>query len=151
LLRVLAGLDERSAGEVLVGGTDLTTISEEQIRQHLAYVPAEPGLIEGYVSDAITMGRSTQRDWRDDLETLGLHFDESVRLHDLSRGERVRFALVRAVAIAPQILILDEPTSALGDTETRLVLDWLTTLNMTVIVASHDPLVHAWANTHRAL
>ncbi len=65
---------------------------------------------------------------------------------ELSRGERQRVAMVRALVRHPDVLLLDEPTSALGERETTDVLALLSTLECTVIVATHDARLTTWCD-----
>ncbi len=151
LLRVLAGLDDACAGSVLVSDTPLREIDEDQLRRHLVYVPAEVGLTRGYAMDILRLGRDGSRDLVDDLNHLDLPVTPTSRLGELSRGERQRLAVVRALAGDPQVLLLDEPTSGLGADDTTAVLDLLAASGASVIVATHDRQVLAWCERELAL
>ncbi|MHB2028185.1 MAG: ATP-binding cassette domain-containing protein [Acidimicrobiales bacterium] len=146
LLRVLAALDEPTSGEVYVGDELLSAINEDEIRQHLSYVVSEPGLTRGFAMDVLTLGRSTNRQPLVDLEALGLVADRSTRFEELSRGERARVALVRALVTCPDIYVLDEPTAGLGREETSRVLSLLGSTTATVLVATHDSDVISWCD-----
>ena len=146
LLRVLARLEEPREGFVSIGGVALTDVAEDQLRHHVVVVPSEPGLLRGYVRDVLGMGHPVTQDDLDALAALGLPVESNDRWEDLSRGERQRIALVRAVIRRPDILILDEPTSALGEAETTNVLTLLSSIPATIVVATHDPHVLAWCH-----
>ena len=90
------------------------------------------------------MGRVSERRFEDDLVALGVIVGD--RWGELSRGERQRVAIVRSLVSNPRILILDEPTSGLGNDETNDVLNLLSTLGATVLIATHDPLVMKWCD-----
>ena len=77
---------------------------------------------------------------------LGLNFELDDRIEDLSRGERQRFAVVRALATSPRVLLLDEPTSGLGREDTRKVLELLAQQPVVTVIASHDHDVVAWCH-----
>lgn len=84
-----------------------------------------------------------EKDARRRLETLEVHlpsFNSSVGL--MSGGQRQAVAVARAVAFADRLLILDEPTAALGVRETRNVLNTIQELpkryNIAVILISHN-------------
>ncbi len=151
LLRALAGLDDACAGVVLVGDTPLRDIEEDQLRRHLTYVPAEVGLTRGYAMDVVRLGREGSRDLAEDLARLELGLAPTSRLGELSRGERQRLAVVRALAGDPTIVLLDEPTSGLGAEDTTAVLALLAASGASVVVATHDPLVLAWCGASLAL
>jgi ATP-binding cassette subfamily C protein CydC len=146
LLRAVAGLDDIASGTVSFGNVDISTIDERELRRRVAYVASEPGLTRGYAIDVVALGRATSRSAHDDLASLGLATDSTTRWEDLSRGERARIALVRAMVTSPLIYLLDEPTSGLGNEETAGVLSLLASTGATVIVATHDPQVMAWCD-----
>jgi ABC-type lipoprotein export system ATPase subunit len=146
LLRIMAGLEDASTGTVSVGGKLLASLSEEETRTHIAYVPSDVALVRGYVHDVLGMGRKVTRDALADLSSLGLSLTPSDFIEDLSRGERARLGIVRATATSPGLILLDEPTAGLGPTETTAILQLLATTSATVIVATHDPLVVAWCD-----
>jgi putative ABC transport system ATP-binding protein len=129
-----------------VGSVRLNDLSEVELRQHLTYVPSEPGLTRGFAIDVVTLGRASTRDPHDDLAALGLVTDRTTRFEELSRGERVRVAVVRALVTSPDVYVLDELTAGLGREETRAVLALLGSTNATVIVATHDEDVMEWCD-----
>jgi ABC-type transport system involved in cytochrome bd biosynthesis fused ATPase/permease subunit len=144
LLRTMAGLDPTSGGVVFVGGVDVRTIAEADLRRYLAYVTSEPGFTRGYAHDVLSLGRAGTRDALGDLATLGLVVEHSTRFDELSRGEAARVAVARALFTSPQIVLLDEPTAGLGHDETAAVLRLLETVGATVIIATHDDQVIEW-------
>ena len=111
LLRAIADLDPNQ-GEVALDGRDRSTIPAPEWRRLVGYVPAEPGWW------AETVGEHFP-DWEAAsvcVRTLG--FSAETRTWPIARmstGERLRFALVRALMVRPQVLLLDEPTAALDD------------------------------------
>jgi ABC-type transport system involved in cytochrome bd biosynthesis fused ATPase/permease subunit len=146
LLRAIAALDGIEGGAITVGGIDVQDIEEDGLRRHLAYVASEPGLTRGYAIDVISLGRSSSRSAQGDLAAMGLITDMSTRWDELSRGERARVSIARALVTDPVLYVLDEPTSALGAEETRAVLSLLAATGATVIVATHDQQVMAWCD-----
>ena len=146
LLRAMAALDDVAGGAIFVGDVTLNSIDEAELRSHVAYVVSEPGFTRGFALDVVTLGRANTRDPHADLASLGLVSDRSTRFGELSRGERVRVAIARAMVTRPEVFLLDEPTSGLGQDETSRVLALLATTNSTVVVATHDPVVIAWCD-----
>lgn len=146
LLRTLGALDTPESGGLLIGDVAVDDIDEDQLRQHLVYVPSEPGLTRGYAFDVVRLGRTSVRDVRRDLAALGINAERETRWEELSRGERERVALVRATVTSPVIYLLDEPTGGLGADETRVALAFLADTGASVLVATHDPLVLAWCH-----
>ena len=146
MLRAIASLENLSDGVITIGNVPLFEIEEGQLREHLAYMPSDPGLLRGYAVDVIGLGRTLQRDALKDLADVEIIATSETKWEDLSRGEKERVSVVRSMATEPRILILDEPTSGLGVSETQHVLDLLASTTATVIVATHDPQVMQWCD-----
>lgn len=145
LLERLAGLDEGPTG-LFIGDHDSAAIDEQRLRSVVRYVPADPGLVRGIVRDTLAMGAPVTPELVAMARRLGLALSLDDRIEDLSRGERQRFAVVRALATSPRVLLLDEPTSGLGREDTERMLTLLAEQPVLTIVASHDPAVVAWCD-----
>ncbi len=145
LLLALSGLDTYG-GSIRLSDVELRDVLEEDRGRLLAYLPPEPSLLEGYVRDVLGLSREIGRRDLARLADLGISVGVNDRLSGLSRGERARVALVRALVGSPALLVLDEPTSALGELETDRVLRLLETTSATLIVATHDERVRAWCD-----
>lgn len=122
LVKVASGLLEARAGNVLLFGTDVTTLPRGDIARNVAVVEQQQELAMGFtVREVVGMGRAPhQGAWmrtseRDD-EVIGesLRRCDLVELagrpaHALSGGEQKRVAIARALAQEPKVLLLDEP------------------------------------------
>lgn len=137
LMRAIADLDPNE-GRVTLNGEDRAAIPAPLWRRRVAYVPAEPGWW------AETIGEHFE-DWPAALpliERLGLPGEvKAWPVARCSTGERQRLALVRALALHPRVLLLDEPTAALdaalaGAVET-LILE-LVASGMSVLWVTHN-------------
>ncbi len=146
LLRALAHLDDVAAGTITIGSLPVAQIAEAELRAHVVLVPSEPGLFRGYVRDVVGLGAPVGDEDLAALGALGLAVQLNDRWEELSRGERQRVAIVRALLRQPDILLLDEPTSALGEAETLAVLALLSGVAASVVVATHDPRVLQWCD-----
>jgi ABC-type lipoprotein export system ATPase subunit len=158
LLKLVAGLDRPSSGQVMVDGHSLGDDSTEQLaslrRQRIGYLSQEPAPI-GFLSaaeNAVLILRI--RGWDTDaaaeraaeaLIRAGLADRTRQRVHRLSAGETQRLALARALASARGLLIVDEPTSRQDENNARAVAALLAAAaheeGQTVICATHDPVV----------
>lgn len=147
ILALLAGLDQPSAGRVLCNGSPVTGPAPDRMLmfQEAALFPWLN------VLENILFGLKHRKEWpaaeRKDralawLETVGLADFANFRIHELSGGMRQRVALARALAPDPQVLLMDEPFSAL-DAMTReslygdLQLIWEQT-NKTIVMVTHN-------------
>jgi ABC-type transport system involved in cytochrome bd biosynthesis fused ATPase/permease subunit len=145
-LRSIAGLDSVASGDITIGATRVLDIDEPLLRRSLTYVPSEPGLTRGFAIDVLGLGRAATRDSLDDLAALGLTTETATRWEELSRGERARVAVARAMRTSPSIYLLDELTSGLGESETASMLTLLESTGATIVIASHDAQVIEWCD-----
>ena len=141
LARAIVDLDP-NAGSVRWNGQAREDMPAPAWRRLVGYVPAEPGwwaerAAAHFPADAPDAGRMMA--W---LEAVGLAPDVlQRRVAHLSSGERQRLALVRALVMRPELLILDEPTGALDADSTARVETLLKALlenGMTLLLITHD-------------
>lgn len=107
LLRALADLDPHG-GRVVLDGVEAAQVPPPHWRRQVALVPAESRWWAAQVADHFPPGSSP------DLSSVGLpQAALQWSVERLSSGERQRLAVLRALALAPQVLLLDEPTANL--------------------------------------
>jgi len=149
LLRVIAGLEEPDSGVVRFGGREVTHVSAQDrgvgfVFQHYA------AFKHMTVRDNIAFGLKIRKQAKDKVKARVDELLDLVHLTgwadrypaQLSGGQRQRMALARALAVEPEVLLLDEPFGAL-DTRVREELrDWLRRLHdemhVTTIFVTHD-------------
>jgi putative spermidine/putrescine transport system ATP-binding protein len=127
-LRVLAGLEDTDSGRVLVDGRDITTIPANrrdmgmvfQAYSLFPHLTARENVEFGLRLRKRPAGERRRRA-AEMLELVGIGAHAGRYPHQLSGGQQQRVALARALAISPQVLLLDEPLSAL-DAKVRVQL-----------------------------
>jgi iron(III) transport system ATP-binding protein len=148
LLRIVAGFDRADAGEVRLGGQ----VVEGRGRhlppedRHIGYVPQE-GALFPHMRVAGNIGFGLDRRARGQrvaemLELIGMTTLAGRYPHELSGGQQQRVALARALANRPEVVLLDEPFSALDAamrTSVRSdVRDLLREAGTTAVIVTHD-------------
>ncbi len=152
LLKNLNRLLRPKHGAVLVQGQDLARLTPRQIARVFSYMPQKNNGGSGTVFDAVLLGRKPHIEWdataddhkivADTLRLLGMA-DYAMRpVTELSGGELQKVMIARALAQAPQILLLDEPISHLdigNQLSTMGLLRGITRRNgLTVVTVLHD-------------
>lgn len=154
-LRTLALLDAPSGGEVLWRNQAITHSQIPHYRSHVCYIAQRPCMIDGSVEDNLRFPYSLniykQRQFN--LEKVKSLLRQAGKqdsfllkaADDLSGGESQVVSLIRAIALDPQVLLLDEPTAALDPQSSReveaLVTAWFEggkTAPRAFIWVSHD-------------
>jgi iron(III) transport system ATP-binding protein len=148
-LRLLAGLEAASAGRIVIGGRDVTTLSAAErnvsmVFQSYALFP-HMTVLENvcYGLRANGMRRvEAEAVAREKLLQLGLADFESRQPGQLSGGQQQRVAVARAIVLEPEVLLFDEPLSNLDAKLRRHVRDEIRglqqTLKLTVVYVTHD-------------
>ncbi len=162
LLNIIGGLDDATAGEVILDGKLLTGLSEVELsgirRDHIGFVFQAYNLIpvltvkENIEYIMKLQGRSQQECDERCLEvTQKLDIDMLLGKlpNQLSGGQQQRVAVARAVAATPKLILADEPTANLDSKTAESLMNLMQRLNeeegVTIIFSSHDPLVIAKA------
>jgi ABC-type lipoprotein export system ATPase subunit len=158
LLHLLAGLQDPTAGEVVVLGRVLAGLDREERarlrRERVAYIGQDPGLtpfLSARENVELTLAlreldvdESHERAL-DALAAVGLAERAEQRTARLSAGERQRVAVARALAAGPSLLLADEPTARLDEANALAVGALFGRLaretGTAVVCATHDPLV----------
>jgi putative ABC transport system ATP-binding protein len=161
LLGLIAGLDRPTAGSIFLNGTDLSTLSEDQLAllrgrligfvfQSYQLIPTLTALENVTVPLELAGAADADERGRDLLRAVGL----DARAHhypvQLSGGEQQRVAIARAFACRPPILLADEPTGNLDSATGQMIIDLLIRLHReqgsTMVLVTHDPALAAFAH-----
>ncbi|MFB6816734.1 ABC transporter ATP-binding protein [Streptomyces sp. NPDC056347] len=161
LLQCAAGLDRPTSGSVVMGGTELTGLSETKLtrlrRGRIGFVFQAFNLLPALTAEQnvalplrLDGRRPKSSQVREALQQVGLGDRARHRPSQLSGGQQQRVALARALITRPEVLFGDEPTGALDSRTGRDVLALLRTMadrdHRTIIMVTHDPVAASYAD-----
>jgi sulfate transport system ATP-binding protein len=149
LLRIIAGLETADAGTVWLGEKDVTHVSPQErgvgfVFQH--YAPFKHMTVFDNVAFGLTIRKRPKDEIRTKVNEL-LKLVQIAQFADrypaqLSGGQRQRMALARALAVEPEVLLLDEPFGALDARVRKELRVWLRRLHdethVTTVFVTHD-------------
>ncbi len=155
LIKHIIGLLKPDSGRILLDGKDITTMSEKEFREVLKRFGM---LFQGAaLFDSMTVEENVgfalrehtdlpdstiRKIVKEKLKRVGLEGVESMMPADLSGGMKKRVGLARAIAMDPEIVLFDEPTTGLdpimSDSIADLMLDTQRALKTTYVVITHD-------------
>jgi phospholipid/cholesterol/gamma-HCH transport system ATP-binding protein len=157
MLKMLIGLIHADLGQILFEGHDVTQMSDEsltEVRRRIAYLFQGAALF-----DSLCVGENVAYGLREQfwntmtegdiearvagaLELVGLPGIEAMRPSDLSGGMKKRVGLARTLALHPEVILYDEPTTGLDPVNTarinHLIQGIQRSLKLTSIVVTHD-------------
>lgn len=149
LVNLIARFYDATEGEVLINGANVKDYPDAELRRKLGIVPQKTELLSGTIRDNMTMGRT---DITDEQIYAALETAQAKEFTDalpegllakilqggknFSGGQKQRLAIARAVAKAPEILILDDSSSALDYATDAALRRALAKLRMTVVIVS---------------
>ncbi|MCO5979143.1 type I secretion system permease/ATPase [Ideonella oryzae] len=161
VLRLLAGLYQPTEGRVEADGVDLRQIDPADFRAAVGFVSQEPRLFAGTLRENVLLGRADADAQRLQAVAQLTGLDRLVAEHPLgwdlpvgerggllSGGQRQLVALARALVTAPQVLLMDEPTSSMDAQSEIQFLQRLQAAagQRTLVMVTHRPAVLALVN-----
>jgi putative ABC transport system ATP-binding protein len=160
-LQCAAGLDRPTAGQVLLGGVEITDLSEKRLtelrRSRIGFVFQSFNLLPSLtvqqniqLPQRLAGERPDRRRATALLARVGLEGHGRRRPGQLSGGQQQRVAIARALITEPDVIFADEPTGALDTVTAREVLGLLRHavdgLGATVVMVTHDPVAASYAD-----
>ena len=156
--RSILRLIEPTAGQITFAGRDITHISADELRplrrkMQIIFqdpfgslnprMPVSDIIGEGLLAQGMKDRKARDKKVEDSLELVGLRREYTRRYpHEFSGGQRQRIGIARALALGPDIVVCDEPVSALDvsiqSQVLNLLLDLRRDLNLTYIFISHN-------------
>jgi sulfate/thiosulfate transport system ATP-binding protein len=149
LLRAIAGLDQPDTGTVTINGRDVTGVPPQRrgigfVFQH--YAAFKHLTVRDNVAFGLKIRKRPKAEIKEKvdnlLEVVGLAGFQTRYPNQLSGGQRQRMALARALAVDPQVLLLDEPFGALDAKVREDLRAWLRRLHdevhVTTVLVTHD-------------
>jgi len=157
-LNILGGMDSATSGNVIVGGTDITKLSEKELityrRNDIGFVFQFYNLVQNLTAlENVELAVQLCKDHLDPAKILtkvGLKDRMNNFPSQLSGGEQQRVAIARAIAKNPKLLLCDEPTGALDYKTGKSILKLLEKTSrkdhMTVIIITHNSAIAPMAD-----
>ncbi|TCV10327.1 putative ABC transport system ATP-binding protein [Sphingobacterium alimentarium] len=165
LLHLLGGLSQPQSGNVFINESDIYALTEEQRdlfrAKNMGFIFQDAHLLKNLtLEENIVLAQFLAKEKQDKLavrEVLDkLQIGDKANSYptQLSRGQLQRAAIARAVINKPKVLIADEPTAALDDTNTKYAIDLLLEIaenfDATLLIATHDTRIKPYfANTYQ--
>jgi putative ABC transport system ATP-binding protein len=155
LLNLVAGIDQATSGRIIVGGTDITTLSRGKLADwraaHVGYVFQTHNLIPvltAYENVELPLlllpMSSAERRKRVEIALAAVDLTNRAQHYprQMSGGQEQRVGIARAIVAHPTIVVADEPTGSLDDDTTEQILSLLERVNrelgMTLLMVTHD-------------
>ena len=154
LMHCLAGLDQITGGQVFIGDTDISKLSEKQLtllrRDQVGFIFQAYNLLptltaaENIELPIAIAGRKPDRKWLDTvIDAVGLRQRLAHKPAELSGGQQQRVAGARALASRPAIVFADEPTGNLDSKSSAEMLGFMRRsvdeFGQTIVMVTHDP------------
>lgn len=154
LLHILSGIEQPTKGVVTINGEDINIMSDKKLsqmrREYFSFVYQKDNLIDTMtvienIELPLVLSKRIQGS-KDRINELMKFFEIEEKANkypnELSGGEQQRVAIVRAMAINPQIIFLDEPTASLdkkrGDAVMRLLKEMNVKYGVAVVMVTHS-------------
>ena len=149
LLKLLNKLISCDSGEILYNNLSLKEVNPIELRRSVVMLPQFPAIFTGSIKENLLIGLKfsekplvSDDKLREVLEMVKLNKDFHEDAEKLSGGEKQRIALGRVILMQPEVLLLDEPSSALDEDTEHMIIESLVNYtknnNKTLIMVTHS-------------
>ena len=151
--RIIHGIDEKTDGKILIDGTEMTKKNKNKLRKKTAFVFQNFNLFPhmDVLKNIIYTPIKVYKMPKDKivvkahelLEQFGMSNYKHSYPHQLSGGQKQRVAIIRALMISPELLIMDEPTASLDPDLSKDVAKMIKNINkqgLSIMIITHDRL-----------
>ena len=153
LLQIIGTLDQPDQGQVFINGIDVFALKDKELARfrnhHIGFIfqfhqllPEFTALENVMIPAMIAGEKDAQPRAEKLLSDLGLSDRISHKPNELSGGEKQRVAVARAMMMSPDVILADEPSGSLDETNKRelhkLLLELRDKYNQTIIIVTHD-------------
>ena len=153
LLQIIGTLDKPDQGQVIINGIDVFSLKDKELAQfrnhHIGFIfqfhqllPEFTALENVMIPAMIAGEKDAQPRAEKLLSDLGLSDRISHKPNELSGGEKQRVAVARAMMMEPDVILADEPSGSLDETNKKelhkLLLQLRDKYNQTIIIVTHD-------------
>ena len=165
LLHLLGGLSQPKSGKVFINETDIYSLSEQERdlfrAKNMGFIFQDAHLLKNLtieenilLAQYLAKEKQNKKAVADILDKLQIREKSNSYPNQLSRGQLQRAAIARAVINNPKVLIADEPTAALDDSNTKYAMDLLLEIaanfDATLLIATHDTRIKSFfAHTYQ--
>lgn len=153
LLQIIGTLDQPDQGQVIINGIDVFALKDKELARfrnhHIGFIfqfhqllPEFTALENVMIPAMIAGEKDAQQRAEKLLSDLGLSDRMSHKPNELSGGEKQRVAVARAMMMSPDVILADEPSGSLDETNKKelhkLLLELRDKYNQTIIIVTHD-------------
>ena len=149
LLKLLNRMISVDCGTIKYRGTDIHEMNPIELRRKVVMLSQTPVIFDGNIKDNLQIGLkfaekplAAEEELVEAMKRLNLNKELTENAEKLSGGEKQRLALARLMLMQPEVLLLDEPSSALDDSTEHMIINQLIQFakehHVTVIIVTHS-------------